>query len=337
MRRALPAQSDASLARLTGRGHARSRVSGSGQLANERRGGSVEPIPFVFCGAGSVLPGGTKLGSSVLVGTLSIPPRTPDGVIPDNSAWFGSPAINLRTRTEERFPSDRLYHPPARLIALRLFIEFFRVILPLTLFVSIASLIMNVTDILQDYINAAAWLACVPLLYFAAAILALLVTVLLKYALVGRFKAAEHPLWSGYVWRSELVSAVYSNLCVTFFLELVRGTPFIAWPLRMLGMKVGQRCYIDSTWFSDFDLIEIGDDAALNDNATPLTQLFEGRVMCTGPIKIGPRCRLGTEALLQYNTEMLPDSTIGELSLLMKGESLPAGTHWHGIPARRVE
>jgi non-ribosomal peptide synthetase-like protein len=291
----------------------------------------------LFGGAGSVIPGGTTLGNSVLVGTLSIPPQESNGEVPSDSAWFGSPAINLRTRTEERFPSDRLYRPPARLVALRLFIEFFRMILPLTLFVALASLILNVTDILQDYITFSEWLACLPLLYLAAAVLALFATVMLKYLLIGRFKAGEHPLWSGYVWRSELVSGVYSNLCVTFFLDLVRGTPFIALPLRMLGMKVGKRCYIDSTWFSDFDLVEIGDEAALNDNATPLNQLFEGRVMCTGPIRIGRRCRLGAEASLQYNTEMLPGSALGEMSLLMKGEILPEGSRWHGIPARLVE
>ena len=290
----------------------------------------------LFGGAGAVLPGGARLGNSVLVGTLSIPPRVPDGVVPDGSAWFGSPPINLRTRTEERFPEDRLYRPPARLVALRLFVEFFRVILPMTLFVALISLMLNATDILQDYIGLATWLALVPLLYLAAGVLAVLATVLLKYLLIGRYKAGAHPLWSAYVWRSELVAGVYSNLCATFFVELLQGTPFVAWPLRALGMKVGRRCYIDSSWFSDFDLVEIGDEAALNESAALVTQLFEGRVMCTGPVRIGPRCSLGAEAWLQYNTEMLAGATLGEMSLLMKGETLPAGTRWHGIPAKRV-
>jgi non-ribosomal peptide synthetase-like protein len=289
-----------------------------------------------FGGTGAIIPGGTRIGNSVLVGTLSIPPQVPEGVVPDDSAWFGSPPINLRTRTEERFPEDRLYRPRARLVALRLFIEFFRVTLPLTIFVALISLMLNATDILQDYIGLTTWLVLVPMFYLAAGVLAVLATVLLKYLLIGRYAAGAQPLWSGYVWRSELVNAVYANLCATFFVELLRGTPFIAWPLRALGIKVGRRCYIDSTWFSDFDLVEIGDEAALNDNSSPVTQLFEGRVMCTGPVRIGPRCSLGSEALLQYNTEMLAGSTLGEMSLLMKGETLPAGTRWHGIPARRV-
>ena len=289
----------------------------------------------LFGGAGAVLPGGCVLGSNVLVGTLSIPPDFPGGAVPDGSAWVGSPPISLRARpSEDRFSQAETYRPPARLVALRLFIEFFRVILPLTLFITLASLIINVTDVLQDRMGLGEWLMALPFLYIAAGLLAVLATMLLKWLLIGRYRAGAHPLWCGYVWRSELVAGVYANLCVNFFLDMLRGTPFIAWPLRGLGMTVGRRCYVDTTWFSDFDLVEIGDEAALNDNATPLTQLFEGRVMMTGRIRIGRRCRLGAEASLQYDTEMLAGSSLGEMSLLMTGETLPAGTRWHGIPAR---
>lgn len=305
--------------------------------APRARGGWVEYRAVragrrVFGGAGSVLPGGSVLGSDVLVGTLSIPPA---GAVPDGSAWFGSPPIALRARPgKNRFSDAVTYRPPARLVALRLFIEFFRVILPLTLFIVLASLMINVTDVLQDRIELGEWLLTLPFLYIGAGLLAVAATMLIKWLLVGRCRAGAHPLWCAYVWRAELVAGVYANLCVNFFLDMLRGTPFIAWPLRGLGMKIGRRCYLDTTWFSDFDLVEIGDEAALNDNATPLTQLFEGRVMMTGRIRIGRRCRLGAEASLQYGTEMQDGSSMGEMSLLMTGETLPAGTRWHGIPAR---
>ncbi|MFI5361734.1 MAG: Pls/PosA family non-ribosomal peptide synthetase [Elusimicrobiota bacterium] len=287
----------------------------------------------VFGGAGSVLPGGSVLGSNVLVGTLSIPPG--GAPVPDDSAWFGSPPIALRARPgQNRFSESETYRPPARLVALRLFIEFFRVILPLTLFLVLASLMINATDILQDRIELGEWLLTLPFLYIAAGLFAVGATLVLKWLLVGRCRAGAHPLWCAYVWRAELVAGVYANLCVNFFLDMLRGTPFIAWPLRALGMTVGRRCYIDTTWFSDFDLVEIGDEAALNDNATPLTQLFEGRVMMMGRVRIGARCRLGAEASLQYDTEMQAGSSLGEMSLLMTGETLPARTRWHGIPAR---
>jgi hypothetical protein len=40
--------------------------------------------------------------------------------------------------------------------------------------------------------------------------------------------------------------------------------------------------------------------------------------------------------LVLYDTLMEEGSSLGSLSLLMKGEVLPADTHWQGIPARRA-
>jgi non-ribosomal peptide synthetase-like protein len=288
----------------------------------------------VFAGACTVFPAGTRIGNDVLVGTFSIPPRHFAGPVPNGSTWFGSPPIEVPTRhTFDAFSERQTFRPPRRLVALRLFIEFFRVILPATLFVMLASLMMNATDILQDYMGLGRWLLIVPLLYVAAGVLAVSATILLKWLLIGRYRAGEKPLWCGFIWLTELVTGVYSNLCVAFFLELLRGTPFIVWPLRGLGMKIGRRCYLDSTWFSEFDLNEIGDEVALNGNACPLTHLFEGRVMKLGRIRIGDRCTLGAESAMQYDTEIEAGSSLGDLSLLMKGDVLPGGTHWHGIPA----
>jgi non-ribosomal peptide synthetase-like protein len=219
------------------------------------------------------------------------------------------------------------------LVALRLFIEFFRVILPSTIFVVLASLIVNATDVMQDYIGFLEWFTLVPLLYIAAGISAVAATAILKWILVGRYRAGRWPLWCAFVWRSELVTGVYENLCALFFLDLLKGTPYIVWALRALGMKLGRRCYVDTTWFTEFDLIEVGDEAALNDNANVQTHLFEDRVFKTGPVGIGARCAVGATSTVLYDSRMEAGAALGDLSLLMKGESLPAGTRWHGIPA----
>ena len=48
----------------------------------------------------------------------------------------------------------------------------------------------------------------------------------------------------------------------------------------------------------------------------------------------GPRCKVGAGSLVLYDTQIQQGATLGDLSLLMKGETLPAGTSWEGIPAR---
>jgi carbonic anhydrase/acetyltransferase-like protein (isoleucine patch superfamily) len=56
--------------------------------------------------------------------------------------------------------------------------------------------------------------------------------------------------------------------------------------------------------------------------------------MKIGSVKIGARCAVGTMSTVLYDTELKDGSSLGDLSLLMKGETLPAGTRWHGIPSR---
>jgi non-ribosomal peptide synthetase-like protein len=104
----------------------------------------------------------------------------------------------------------------------------------------------------------------------------------------------------------------------------------------MMGAKIGTRVYLGTTQFTEYDLVEIGDDVALNTDCTIQTHLFEDRVMKMSQIKIGDRCSVGAMSLVLYDTRMEDGSTLGDLSLLMKGEVLPAGSRWQGIPARCV-
>jgi acetyltransferase-like isoleucine patch superfamily enzyme len=50
-------------------------------------------------------------------------------------------------------------------------------------------------------------------------------------------------------------------------------------------------------------------------------------------IDIEPRCKVGAGSLVLYDTHLEEGAALGDLSLLMKGETLPAWTSWQGIPA----
>jgi carbonic anhydrase/acetyltransferase-like protein (isoleucine patch superfamily) len=51
---------------------------------------------------------------------------------------------------------------------------------------------------------------------------------------------------------------------------------------------------------------------------------------------VGARCSVGSDAVVLCDTEMGEGSRLGSLSLLMHGETLPAGSSWVGSPARRI-
>jgi non-ribosomal peptide synthetase-like protein len=288
-----------------------------------------------FIGNSALLPPGTSIGDDVLIGCLSAPPRQRADALRQDSAWLGSPALFLRQRLKSSaFGAEATFDPPARLRAMRAAIEFARVIIPSTGFIILTSLLFSSLLLLHDQFSLGQTLLFFPVLYLACGLAATFFTILVKWLLVGRYRPGENPLWSTFVWRNELINALHEHLAGPFLVGSLSGTPFLSWYLRLLGARIGRRVYLETTDFSEFDLARIGDEAALNADCTVQTHLFEDRIMKMSHVDIGPGCSVGTGSLVLYDTRMDPGSNLGALSLLMKGEVLPAGTAWAGSPAR---
>lgn len=290
-----------------------------------------------FLGNSAMVPGGTHLGDNMLIGCLSVPPLKKEQLTQSFSSWFGSPAIFLPQRQiVDRFSEKRTYQPTKRLYLLRLAIESIRVLLPYTCLIMLSSLLLYA--IYQIHEERPVWyiLAAMPFLYcgFAAAVIGM--TVFIKRMVIGTYEPIVRPLWSHFVWRSELVTCLYENFAVSFVLEHLRGTPYINAVLRLLGCKIGKRVYNDTTDITEFDVIQIGDDVALNDYCGLQTHLFEERVMKVSKVTIGDRCTVGSQAIVLYDAVMESGSQLGDLSMLMKGETLPSQTEWEGLPAQHV-
>ena len=292
-----------------------------------------------FVGNSALLPSGSCVGDDVLIGCLSVPPINPDDARRVNTSWFGTPAIFLPQRQRaQQFDEGSTFRPNKRLLTQRYMIEAVRVILPMTCFVLINSVListivdwdentgMNLGDIAMRF----------PFLYMGMAALAGLFVVLLKWLVIGRYRSIEKPLWNNYVWRSELVTSTYEQLAVPLVVEHLRGTPFLPWFWRLLGARFGSRVYADTIDLTEYDVVSVDDDASLNSNCGLQTHLFEDRVMKISVVDIGPRCTVGANAVVLYDTRMDADSSIDGLSMLMKGETLPAATAWRGSPARRI-
>ena len=155
---------------------------------------------------------------------------------------------------------------------------------------------------------------------------------LAKWTVMGRYRPFVHPLWSGFIWRLEFVNALYEFLATLLALDALRGTPLLPWYLRLLGARIGRQVYIHTTGFLEWDLVEIGDRVALNDDCVLQTHLFEDRVLKASRLEIGADCTVGACSVVLYNSKMEDGARLDALSLLMKGETLPTGTAWAGIP-----
>ena len=284
-----------------------------------------------FVGNSAVVAAGARVGDDALVGCLSASPPVASG------AWFGSPPIALPNRQESAaFPAATTYRPTPALVAQRLAIETLRVTLPTTCFVVLTCLLLDAAVALHEALPLGVFVAAFPLLYAAFGVAAALIVIAVKWMVLSRHRPGEKPLWCTFVWRNELVTAMHENLADPFFNELLLGTPFAAWFFRALGAKIGRRVYMGTTQLTEYDLVEVGDDACLGANATLQTHLFEDRVMKMSALRVGRACAVGAQSVVLYDTSMEPESKLGPLSLLMKGETLPRRTAWIGSPARRV-
>ena len=288
-----------------------------------------------FVGNSAMLPPGSGVADNALVGCLSLPPAKPVDAALHGATWLGSPAIFLPSRQQSTaFSAENTFTPTARLRAMRALIEFIRVLLPATGFVVLTSLLFSGVVLLQDHLEPWEQVATFPLLYGVCGLVAVLFLVALKWTIVGRYRPGERPLWSTFVWRNELVNAVHEHLSNDWLVSILQGTPFICWVFRAMGARIGKRVYLETTDITEHDLVRLGDDVCVNADATLQTHLFEDRVMKMSTVDVGDRCTIGGLSLVLYDTRMESDSNLNSLSLLMKGETLPVGTKWEGIPAR---
>jgi non-ribosomal peptide synthetase-like protein len=79
--------------------------------------------------------------------------------------------------------------------------------------------------------------------------------------------------------------------------------------------------------------VHIGDHSELNALSCPQTHLFEDRVMKIDHVMIGERVYMGARASVLYSASVGNNARLGALTLVMKGESIPANGNWAGCPA----
>ncbi|MBR8839912.1 MAG: amino acid adenylation domain-containing protein [Stigonema ocellatum SAG 48.90 = DSM 106950] len=293
--------------------------------------GTTELGNRCFVGNAAFVSGDTRLGDDSLIGVLSLPPTEP---VEPGTSWLGSPAIFLpRRQKSEGFDETVTFRPPAKLVAYRLVMEFLRIVLPPTL-----SYVLAIENILElrwvtPLLSIPLRIAVMPILYLSSALLVTGLVAALKWLIIGRYQPRVEPLWSNFVWRTEMITGLYESVAVPFLIGWLTGTPMLAPILRLFGAKIGRRVYMDTTFLTEFDLVRVGDDAAIGSLTSLQTHLFEDRVMKMSTLKIGQGCTVGPRSVILYDSVMGAGSKLDGLSLVMKSEVLPSQSQWQGIPA----
>ncbi|ROS76657.1 Pls/PosA family non-ribosomal peptide synthetase [Cellulomonas sp. PhB143] len=280
-----------------------------------------------FLGNSGITAPGRSVPKNGLVAVLSAAPHKAR----KGSSWIGSPPVLLRRPAADDADEGLTFDPSRRLLWARGGVEVLRL---LAVVASAALSVLVVTAVLQAA-RAWGWTAAAVLagpVLLVAGLAAALLTSAVKWLLVGRFRAGDHPLWSGFVWRNELADTFTEVVAAPWFADHVLGTPLLTGWLRTMGAHIGRGVWCETYWLPEGDLVTLGDGAAVGRGTVLQTHLFHDRVMSLDAVEVGPGATVGPHSVVLPATRLAPGAVAGPASLVMRGEVLPAGSRWHGNP-----
>jgi non-ribosomal peptide synthetase-like protein len=279
-----------------------------------------------FLGNSGMTAPGRAVPKRGLIGVLSAAPKGAKR----GSSYLGMPPMKLR-RAVETGDQSRTYQPPRRLILARAAVELCRFV-PVMCTATLAVLVLAGLETLATRLGIFLAVLCGGMLLAAAGAAACLVAAAAKWLLVGRFRAVERPLWSSFVWRSELADTFVEMLAVPWLVGSVGGTPLMNLWLRVIGARIGRGVWCETYWLPESDLVRIGDGASVNRGCVVQTHLFHDRIMRMDEVVLEEGSTMGPHGIVLPGATVGARTTVGPASLVMRGESVPQGTRWLGNP-----
>jgi non-ribosomal peptide synthetase-like protein len=279
-----------------------------------------------FLGNSGMTAAGRNVPKNSLVAVLSATPSKAKS----GTSWLGSPPVRLR-RTAIASDDTRTFQPPLGLKVARTLWELCRFV-PVMLTVGLALGVMAMFDWLAATVNYGAAAALGGLVILLAGGVAAASAVAAKWLLVGRIKAGEHPLWSSFIWRNEVVDTFIEMVSAPWFARSASGTPALVWWLRALGARIGRGAWCESYWLPEADLVTLGASSTVNRGCVVQTHLFHDRIMSIDTVTLEDGATMGPHGVILPQARMGKGATVGPASLVMRGETVPAGTYWMGNP-----
>lgn len=297
----------------------------------ELGGGFVHIAPAkigkrAFLGNSGMTAAGRSVPKNSLVAVLSATPAKAKA----GTSWLGSPPVRLR-RVAQNSDASRTFEPPRKLKIARALWEACRFV-PAMLTVAIAVSVFAGFSWLAahtGYLVAALLSGIVVMLAGAVAAGSAVVA---KWLLVGRIRVGEHPLWSSFIWRNEVVDTFIELVAAPWFARAASGTPALVWWLRALGAKIGHGAWCESYWLPEADLVTLGESATVNRGCVVQTHLFHDRIMALDTVTLEDGATMGPHGVILPAARIARGGTVGPASLVMRGETVPAGSYWIGNP-----
>ncbi len=279
-----------------------------------------------FLGNSGITGPGRSVPRNGLVAVLSATPRKAKR----GSSWLGNPPVRLR-RLVSDFDEARTFRPPRRLQLSRALWELLRIV-PVLVTGWIALGVLAALDGIWLAWGIGWAIVLSGLVMVVAGAVAAAVSTGAKWLFAGRIVAREHPLWSSFVWRTELSDTFVEMVARPWFAANAVGTPALVVWLRSLGARIGRGAWVETYWLPEPDLVTIGAGATVNRGCVVQTHLFHDRIMQLDAVRLADGATLGPHGVILPAASIERGATVGPASLVMRGERVPAGSLWSGNP-----
>ncbi len=282
---------------------------------------------YAFLGNSGMTAPGRRVPKRGLVAVLSAAPQRTSAK--RGTSWLGSPPQALR-RDEAAVDQRRTFAPPTRLRVARALVEVCRLVPVMVHVALVLGVAVATVRVAQDSLVLAA-IAVGPLLMIGGA-LGAAVTATAKWALVGRLRPGDHPLWSSFIWRNELADTFVEVVAAPWFARAATGTPVLNLWLRCQGAHIGRGVWCETYWLPESDLVRLEDGATVNQGCVVQTHLFHDRLLSMDTVTLKAGATLGPNSVILPAAVLGRHATVGPMSLVMRGESVPDRTRWRGNP-----
>jgi non-ribosomal peptide synthetase-like protein len=275
----------------------------------------------VFLGNHSVIPAGSTLADSILLGVATV---ADDSRMRTRTAWFGHPAFELPAR-EIVTMDRRLTHDPSLVrVVSRAIWELARLTIPCVGALAIAAWWSWSS-------NSPTWLVGGVGIAIGGSILLLVITI--KWLLLGRMREGQHPLWSCWCSRWDFLFVFWRRLAAPLVSPLT-GTAWLHVFLRMTGVRIGRRVLLGPGFAQvvDPDMIRIDDDATVDTHFQ--AHSFEDRVLKLAPLRIERGASVMHDSVVLYGSNIGSGARVLPGAVVMKNERLAAELDHRGAPTR---
>ncbi len=284
-----------------------------------------------YLGNNIYFPPDARIGANCLLGTKVMIPI--EGPVRENVGLLGSPAFEIPRMVERDKKLLSAVDSTEQWKRLRR--KNLHNAVTVVLFLAAHWLVLFLTLVIWDralnyYSEWGTWSLFVVLNMTLAG--SVLYYALMERASTGfrRLQPRVATIYDPYFWFHERHWKLSDTPIVTMF----TGTPLKPLVLRLLGVKVGRRVFDGGCIVTERSLVDIGDDATLNEGCVLQPHSLEEGAFKSDWIRVGKGASLGPSAFVHYGVSIGQGATVDTDAFVMKGETIEPHTAWRGNPAK---